>query len=123
MANGVSMADMAKAEDFAVKKSWGEGLGRELEHALASSGGYLSNSDRRDMMVFVNRISEESGVYASDILGRSKVQMIARIRQYTIWKLSQNHFSRKNIKHLFGIDSSTVICAINRMNKELGISD
>lgn len=66
----------------------------------------------------VDRISRETGVPAGDILGRSRVQKIARAR-HLAWALAHRHgISFSAIAREFGFATSTVLIACNALNAE-----
>ena len=115
-----AMARMAESENAAMKRHNENGLARDLDKVLSDLYGYLSEHDRKDMMVFVSEVCKESGVELCEVLGRARHQPTARVRQYAIWKLRREHFTAKQIQALFKFDRSCVGYAERKIDKILG---
>ena len=115
-----AMERMAASDNAAMNAAYGKGISRDLDKLLADLHGRLSEHDRRDMMVFVKDICKEAGIEPCDVLSKRVEQPGVRIRQYCVWTLNNENFTKKQIVALFRFDRSCVDHSINKVNSYLG---
>lgn len=111
-----TMAKVAAQENEAVKRNWQGEARRELPFVM----DHVTRENREVMGEIVDAAARESGISRADILGKSSVRDIARVRQYAMWKASQAGISSKQVGRFFGRDHTTVLHAVSRIEGLLG---
>ncbi len=119
MDNVVSMAELAKTENHAVKKSWGGSAWKETlaEQVAAAFSDIEVRNVSFVMENVVVEVSTNTGVSVRNIMGRSKVNRVARARQFSMWKLLNMDFSIFEVAAFFKRDRATVHHAKARIDK------